>query len=119
MTKNIYAHTASGADYPEYISVNETDDPDQFAITVRSKPTVRQGVYICGFARDKGKPGRCTPGDENCNNYCNSDLTRKIADSPLECEHTTEGETATISLTMQQMEDLAGAIIRANTGTSV
>lgn len=29
------------------------------------------GVYICGYARDKGQPGRCTPGDEHCNNYCN------------------------------------------------
>lgn len=27
--------------------------------------------YICGFAHQKGEAGRCTPGDEHCNNYCN------------------------------------------------
>lgn len=27
--------------------------------------------YICGYASDKGAPGRCTPGDDRCNNYCN------------------------------------------------
>lgn len=28
-------------------------------------------AYICGYETDKGKPGRCTPGDAHCNNYCN------------------------------------------------
>jgi hypothetical protein len=31
----------------------------------------------------------------------------------------TEGPQAIITLTMQQMDDLAGAIIRATTGTAV
>lgn len=28
-------------------------------------------TYVCGYASDKGQPGRCTPGDDRCNNYCN------------------------------------------------
>lgn len=73
MPKNVYAHTAPGASYPEYISVNETDDPNLFTVSVRSPA---------------GDDGSC-------------------------------GDTAQITLTMQQMEELAGAIIRANTGSAV
>lgn len=73
MSRNVYAHTAPGASYPEYISVNETDDPNLFTIVVRSP----------------AKP------DGSC------------------------GDAAQITLTMAQTEELAGAIIRANTGSSV
>lgn len=120
MSKNVFAFTAAGSSYPEYVSVNETDDPDLFTITVRSQPVVRQGVYVCGHAKDKGQPGRCTPGDERCNNYCNMDHEKdKMADAPMPCEHVSEGASAVITLTMQQMEELAGSIIRATTGTAV
>lgn len=71
MNKNVFAHTAPGASYPEYISVNETADPNLFTITVRSKAT--------GF---------------------------------------NEGATAMVTLTMLQMEELAGAIVRANIGAA-
>lgn len=36
MPKNIYAYTSPGAAYPQFISVNETDDPNLFTIDVRS-----------------------------------------------------------------------------------
>jgi hypothetical protein len=118
---NVYAFTAMGAKYyPEFISVNETDDPDLFTITVRSKEVVRDSEYICGYAADEGKPGRCTPGDEHCNNYCNMAPEKgPMADAPMPCSQTTEGSMAVITLTMAQMEELAGAIIRANTGKAV
>ncbi len=73
MPKNVFAYTAPGSDYPEYISVNETNDTNLFTITVRSP------------RNDDG----------------------------------TEGASATITLTMPQMDELAGAIIRAITGTAV
>lgn len=47
MPKNIFTYTAPGSDYPEYISVNETDDPDKFTITVRSP---RKADGTCGDA---------------------------------------------------------------------
>lgn len=120
MPKNIFAYTAPGGNYPEYISVNETDDPDLISVTVRSKPAVRAGVYICGYARDKGHPGRCTPGDERCNNYCNMAPEKgKMADSPLPCHQVEEGSQAVITLTIGQTEELAGAILRANTGKAI
>jgi hypothetical protein len=120
MPKNIYAHTAPGADYPEYVSVNATDDPDKFTVSVRSPPKVEQGSYVCGYARDKGQPGRCTPGDEHCNNYCNMAPDKgPMADHPASCEHTREGSTAMATLTMVQMDEMSGAIQRAITGTAV
>lgn len=73
MSKNLYAYTAPGTQYPEYISVNETDDPNLFTITIRSEPGKRE--------------------------Y--------------------DGLTATITLTMVQMNELAGAILRGIKGDSV
>jgi hypothetical protein len=73
MPKNVHAYTARGASYPEYISVNETDDPNLFTITVRSK------------AKADGS----------------------------------EGDSAVITLTMPQIDQLAGDIMRAVTGTAV
>jgi hypothetical protein len=88
MSKNVFAFTAAGNNYPEYVSVNQTDDPDKFTITVRSAPAKRQGVYVCGYA-DKGQPGRCTPGDDDhCNNYCNMAPEKgAMQDAPQPCEH--------------------------------
>ena len=73
MNKNVFAFTAPGANYPEYISVNETEDPDKFT------------------------------NDERC--------PRREARA---C-----GDTSRVPLTMQQMDELAGAIIRAVTGAAV
>lgn len=120
MSKNVFAFTAPGASYPEYISVNETDDPDLFTITVRSPPTVRDGAFICGNPSDKGQPGRCTAGDDNCNNYCNMAPERgKMADAPMPCRHVREGATASITLRMDQIDHLTGALMRALVGTAV
>ena len=120
MPKNVHAYTAPGASYPEYISVNETDDPNLFTITVRSAPTKRDGSYICGYARDKGQPGRCTPGDDRCNNYCNMAPEKgRMQDHPLSCQHVDEGPSAVITLTMAQIDQLVGDIQRAITGAAV
>ena len=120
MPKNIHAFTALGGSYPEYISVNETDDPNLFTITVRSPPTVEKGAYVCGHARDKGQPGRCTAGDERCNNYCNMAPQKgPMVDHPAPCEHVREGSSAMITLTMPQIDMLAGDIMRGITGTAV
>lgn len=121
MTRNVHAYTAPGGSYPEYISVNETDDQDLFTISIRSKPTINEnGSFICGFAKDKGQLGRCTPGDDHCNNYCNMAPEKgKMQDHPKACQQVSEGATALITLTMAQMEQLAGDILRANTGAAV
>lgn len=44
MSSNIYAYTAPGSSYPEYLSVNVNED-STVEITVRSK---RNGVVACG-----------------------------------------------------------------------
>ena len=73
MNKNVFAFTAPGTNYPEYISVNETEDPDKFTIDVRSP---------------RKEDGSC-------------------------------GDTSRVTLTMQQMDELAGAVIHAVTGAAV
>lgn len=93
--RNLFAHTAIGSFYPGYVSINRTLEGD-VSVTVRSAPTVRQGAYICAVRQDAGKPGRCYPGDERCNNYCNMAPTKgPMQDHPLPCEQVSEGQSAT------------------------
>jgi len=95
MTDNLFAYTAPGIEYPGYVSINRNADGD-VAVTVREAPTVRDGFYICGFSADKGKPGRCTKGDDRCNNYCNMAPEKgPMQDHPAPCVQTFEGKTAT------------------------
>lgn len=95
----IGAYTKPGCDYPGY--VNASREGDRIVLTVRGDPTVRENAsYICGYAEDRGKPGRCSPGDENCNNYCNSAPEKgPMQDHPKPCTQIYEGETVTVSLT--------------------
>ena len=94
MTELIGAYTAvNGDSYPEYF--NATRDGDEVVITVREAPTIREdSTFICGFARDRGKPGRCTPGDACCNNYCNMAPEKgPMQDHPAKCRRVFEGKS--------------------------
>ena len=98
MFDNVFAYTAPGSQYPGYVSINRDQNGD-ITVTVREAARVREGVYVCGFAADKGKPGRCTPGDQFCNNYCNmAPLKGAMQDSPLRCTHVDEGKQATFTV---------------------
>lgn len=113
MSKLIGAYTTLAPSYPGYVNVSRDDD-GLVVITVRGDPTIREGCYICGFDRDKGRPGRCTPGDEHCNNYCNSAPEKgPMADAPLPCTHTDEGKTAIVRLTADEWVSLLAEL---NTG---
>lgn len=93
MRENIFAYTAPGVGYPGYVSINRTEDGD-VEVTIREAPTVRDGSYICGFKSQKGELGRCTPGDERCNNYCNMAPEKgKMQDRPAPCTQIFEGRT--------------------------
>ena len=119
MRENVYAMTAPGSNYPEYISINSTDDPTLFTVTIRSPPATRDGAYICGYARDKGKLGRCTPGDDRCNNYCNMAPEKgPMQDHPNACEHITEGATAQMTLSASDLSALASAAQRVAVGAA-
>lgn len=94
----IAAFTALGSIYPGYINVSRDDD-GTIIISMRGDPTVRDGRYVCGHASDKGRPGRCTPGDEHCNNYCNLAPEKgPMTDSPAPCVQTFEGATVGLRL---------------------
>lgn len=102
MSDNVFAYTAPGGSYPGYVSINRDADGN-IAVTVREAPLVRDGIYICGFKSDKGQPGRCTPGDDHCNNYCNMAPDKgPMQDHPLPCAHTIEGKQATFTVPADQ-----------------
>lgn len=110
MTKELIgAYTKFRGSFPGY--VNASRDGDKVILTMRGDPEHRNGEYICGHAGDKGQPGRCTPGDENCNNYCNSAPEKgPMQDSPKPCLQVFEGETVTILLSSDEWAAVVAAI---------
>lgn len=111
MSKLIGAMTKPGAEYPGYVNASRDDD-GSIVLTVRGDPEFREdGAYVCGYARDKGKPGRCTPGDENCNNYCNSAPEKgPMQDHPKPCRQVFEGETVELRLTAEEYAEMIAEI---------
>jgi hypothetical protein len=110
MSKCIAAHTNPGSEYPGYINFTREDDG---AVTVhfRGDPSKTDGEYICGYAHDKGQHGRCTPGDDRCNNYCNMAPEKgPMQKAPAGCSHTREGATATLKMSATDFEALIAAV---------
>lgn len=110
MTKELIgAYTKPGASFPGYI--NARRDGETVTLTVRGDPTEDEGAFICGHDRDRGQLGRCTPGDEHCNNYCNSALEKgPMQDCPKPCKHIIEGKTVTITLPLGAFHAVLAAI---------
>lgn len=111
MTKELIgAYTKMSGSYPGYI--NASRDGERVVLMVRGDPDVLENrAFICGFARDKGQPGRCTPGDENCNNYCNSAPEKgPMQDHPKPCTQVFEGKTVTVSLSADEWKAVLAAI---------
>ena len=98
MRDYLSAHTpADEQPYPQF--VNLSADGDDVVISVRVKQTTGDGVFICGYAADRGKPGRCTPGDMCCNNYCNMAPEKgAMAGEPLPHTHQNCGAQAEMRL---------------------
>jgi hypothetical protein len=113
MPKLIAVYTTLEPIYPGFVNVS-TDDDGSVIVYVRGNPETRaDSAYICGFAADKGKPGKCTPGDERCNNYCNLAPDRgPMVDHPAPCSQTFEGKIAAVRLTADEWEKLLGALAR-------
>lgn len=110
MTKCIAAHTKIGSE-PGYINFTREDD-GTVSIHLRGNPETIDGEYICGYEADRGKPGRCTPGGMNCNNYCNlAPQKGPMQDRPLPCKQTYCGESATLTLSVA---DLAAFVSEAS-----
>lgn len=106
MSKCLAAFTTLAPIYPGYVNVSR-DENGGVVISVRGDPDVRAGAYICGHASDAGRPGRCTPGDENCNNYCNlAPQKGPMVDEPKPCTQTFEGKLATVRLSADEWSAL-------------
>lgn len=112
MKKCIAAHTNLDPIYPGYVNISRDED-GSVIVSVRSDPTTHPNrAYICGYAADRGKPGRCTPGDESCNNYCNMAPQKgPMQDHPLPCSQTFCGETAAVRLDDGAWRALIAALI--------
>jgi hypothetical protein len=111
MKKLIAAHTTFAPRYPGYVNVSREDG--DVIITVRGDPIVRDAAYICGNPSDGGKPGRCLPGDENCNNYCNMAPEKgPMVDHPKPCVQTFEGKTVSVRLSVDEWTTLALELVK-------
>lgn len=101
---NLFAYTATGG-MPGYLSINRLPT-GEVAVTLRSSPTVREGVHVCAYGRDAG-PGRCTPGGPTCNNYCNMAPEKgPMQDSPMAATHIDAGVQASLTLPAEQWAKL-------------
>jgi hypothetical protein len=112
MNKLIGAFTTLAPVYPGYINVSQ-EVGGAVVITMRGDPIIRDGAYICGNPSDKGKPGRCLPGDENCNNYCNMAPQKgPMQDHPKPCVQTFEGKTVSVRLTAEEWAALSAELAK-------
>ena len=102
MSKQIAAHTNPGGIFPGYVNFTREED-GRVTVHLRSDPAVLENrAYICGFGADRGKPGRCTPGDDRCNNYCNMAPQKgPMQPAPLRCTQVVEGVVATLTLSAE------------------
>lgn len=111
MTKELIgAYTKVAGSHPGYINVSR--DGDTITLTVRGDPVIRENAgFVCAHAHEKGQLGRCTPGDENCNNYCNESPEKgPMQDAPRRCDQVFCGETVTITLTVAEFEAVAALL---------
>lgn len=98
MSKCIAAHTNLDPTYPGYVNFTRNDD-GTVTVIVRGDPKKIDAGYICGYALDKGYPGRCTPGDDRCNNYCNMAPEKgPMQPHPAPCVQTHCGPEASVKL---------------------
>lgn len=100
----IAAYTkATGESYPGYVNISRVDG--NIVLTVRGDPAVvEEGSFVCGYEADRGKPGRCTPGDANCNNYCNSAPEKgPMQDAPKRGKQVIEGKTVQVVFTEEEL----------------
>lgn len=107
----VAAWTAMGVSYPEYF--NATVDGDEVRITIRAAPEVRENSsFVCGFKHQKGQPGRCTPGDARCNNYCNMAPEKgPMQPHPATCTQVICGETVSMRMPADQFRKLCATIL--------
>jgi hypothetical protein len=109
MSENIFAYTGpTDPGYPAYVSINRNEDGD-VVVSVRGAPKEYEGSRVCAFAHQAGEPGRCTPGDEFCNNYCNMAPQKgPMQDHPLRCKHVKEGPYAQATIPAAEWARLMG-----------
>lgn len=94
----IAAHTNFDPTYPGYINVSKRDD-GAVVVIVRGDPKEVQGAFVCSTWSG---PGRCKPGDANCNNYCNMAPEKGLMQpAPKSCTNTHEGATAQLTLSAE------------------
>lgn len=113
MSDTIAAYTKSTNSYPGYINISNGDD-GCVVIILRGDPVEVVGsCYVCGYSSDAGKPGRCTPGDDRCNNYCNMAPQKgPMQKAPLSCTQLLCGETVSLKLTNEEFKEFIAELAK-------
>lgn len=110
MTRTLGAHTNPGSLYPGYVNFTREDD-GTVTVYLRGDPATVDGVFVCGYARDKGQPGRCTPGDEHCNNYCNMAPSKgPMQPAPAPCLQVICAEVVKLTMSGEAFEALRAGL---------
>lgn len=114
-SKLITACTTLAPIYPGYVNFSREDD-GSVVVIVRGDPVIADDrAFVCGHATDKGAHGRCTPGDERCNNYCNMAPEKgPMQDHPAPCSQTFEGKTVSVRLSAHEWAGVASDIFKDN-----
>lgn len=108
--KCVYAHTNLDPTYPGYVNFTREDD-GTVSLYVRGDPKPFDGTYVCGFERDRGSAGRCTPGDDCCNNYCNMAPAKgPMQPHPKDCKQVECAEVVKLTLSAADFDALVAGL---------
>lgn len=116
MSKCLTAYTKLDQIYPGYINFTREKD-GTVSVHLRGDPEVKDGCYVCAYSSQKGEYGRCTPGDQHCNNYCNMAPEKgPMQPSPKDLQVVQCGATVKLSLSSSEFNRLFADLRAAVTG---
>lgn len=114
MTEEIMTYwKQEDSENPGFFRVRSFQD-GSVLIAIRKKPVhEKKGFYVCSYERDKGRPGRCTPGGSRCNNYCNMAPEKgPVAAHPMPYLEEREGDSIQLVLEKEEWEKLLEEVFR-------
>lgn len=102
MSTNLLAITLSDPVYPGFVSINREDD-GSVTVIVRQAPRTVDGVRVCGQTCKSRGPG--------CNNYCNFDQSKPMADRPEALEITQAGHQVSLKVSAEQWDAAVAGLL--------
>lgn len=119
MNKLLGAWTGDESGYPPFVNFYEKDG--RVTITLREPQKEVKWANVCsvGFHK-RGVLGYCTPGDNNCNNYCNLAPEKgDMQDSPSKVKVPQCGNSLSMQIPLEAFTNLIyGTLAKLSEETS-